>query len=132
MSTKEKFIYRSPANEAFDKFIASGRRPLSWVIDKYAKNNAMPVATGKWDLEKKCINYEVVVKGDSFKNVTATYEDICKTLKWKSFEIFEDKSVIPVELTMEEEREMLKDAIARGKESILKWKKEHPDEKKED
>jgi len=113
--TGMKYEGNSPANVAWEEYIASGRKPLQWVADKFGKNNAWKVIKSKWNLDNKSLKFEILKGADESEFVDVSYEDICKGMKWKSFEILGTTSCVPVNLTLEEEKAMFAEAIKKTK-----------------
>lgn len=112
-TNKDAYKGKSPVNNAWDAYLKTGKKPLQWAADKYAKNKAWKLIKAKWDFDNKSMTCDIMTNADDYETINVSYEDICKEMRWKSFEIVNENSCIPIDLTIEEEKAMYEDAIKK-------------------
>lgn len=70
------------------------RLPVQRLTDKLAHDNALPVCSDSFDEKTKSAHYVVAVNAHDTKEVSYSYEDICKSFGWDSFSLTRDKMAV--------------------------------------
>lgn len=70
------------------------RLPIQRLTDKLAHDNALPVCADAFDEKTKSAHYVVVVNAHDTKQVSFSYDEICKNFGWDSFSVTRDKQAI--------------------------------------
>lgn len=99
-SDRLRYEGHSPANKAFDEH--RPYRGIQCTMDKFRKIYGWRVHHTEWHPETKSFDV-TLMENTKIKEVKhVSYEEICKTLRWHSFEIVGPDTIKPDPLTYEE------------------------------
>lgn len=85
--SKPRMKYNSPANKEWQKFVDSGYVGIQCLMDKFRKIYGWRVAQAKFNAEDKSFDVTLMQNAKISEVKHVTYEEICKTMWWHSFEL---------------------------------------------
>lgn len=117
---------KSPANKLAalhdDKF------GIQQMMDKFRKIYGWRVAKNEWHPDTKSFDV-TIMENSKVKEVRhISYEEICETMWWHSFDIVSGDTIKPNKFMFEEREAIEMPKVEATNKKIKKWLKEHPEE----